>query len=419
MSVVNQMLNDLEQSKQTNKLLLDQGTVDSNTTRFKRSPFALLLMVIILVAVTAFVYAQNWRSQANQSGEQSFDKNTQAIGISNSESTVGLSAVGLSNDSKITSNQVDKGPTLSTIDKVESAENTTERATIISDALVTDALVTKVNSNASRLSQPQNLGRDNNDPRKEQHKDELAIQTIENESNYGAGSNREVEPQKDANKVSQEKIIAATRVPSNEKVQPLSANNKSVKSVSSQQYLENQLVEIDSLIGQGFLQLAKEKLLTLIPNNQKEVRLLERYAFVLSELNEQDELVEFLESNISQQVNVYHFKLMLARQHAKNKRWQTVIRITENIDSSHHDLLLMRALAFQQGNKHDMAIEAYRKLLVQDSNRGDWWIGLSISLENMNQNEAARRALERALTDSRLSDVQKNYIRNKIHNLAG
>lgn len=414
MSVVNQMLNDLEQSKQTNKLLLDQGTVDSNTTRFKRSPFALLLMVIILVAVTAFVYAQNWRSQANQSGEQSFDKNAQAIGISNSESTVGLSAVSQSRDSKITNNQVDKGPTLSTIDKVESAENTTERATIISDALVT-----KINSNASRLSQPQNLGRDNNDPRKEQHKDELAIQTIENESNHGAGSSREVEPQKDANKVSQEKIIAATRVPSNEKVQPLSTNNKSVKSVSSQQYLENQLVEIDSLIGQGFLQLAKEKLLTLIPNNQKEVRLLERYAFVLSELNEQDELVEFLESNISQQVNVYHFKLMLARQHAKNKRWQTVIRITENIDSSHHDLLLMRALAFQQSNKHDMAIEEYRKLLVQDSNRGDWWIGLSISLENMNQNEAARRALERALTDSRLSDVQKNYIRNKIHNLAG
>jgi len=414
MSVVNQMLNDLEQSKQTNKLLLDQGTVDSNTTRLKRSPFALLLMVIILVAVTAFVYAQNWKSQANQSGEQSFDKNTQAVGISNSESTVGLSAAIQSNDSKITSNQVDKAPTLSTIDKVESAENTTERATIKSDALVT-----KGNSNASRLSQSQNLGRDNNDLRKEQHKDELAIKTIENESNHGAGSNREVEPQKDANKDSQEKIIAATRVPSNEKVQPLSVNNKSVKSVSLQQYLENQLVEIDSLIGQGFLQLAKEKLLTLIPNNQKEVRLLERYAFVLSELNEQDELVEFLESNISQQVNVYHFKLMLARQHAKNKRWQTVIRITENIDSSHHDLLLMRALAFQQSNKHDMAIEEYRKLLVQDSNRGDWWIGLSISLENMNQNEAAKRALERALTDSRLSDVQKNYIRNKIHNLAG
>lgn len=74
---------------------------------------------------------------------------------------------------------------------------------------------------------------------------------------------------------------------------------------------------------------------------------------------------------------------------------------------------LLGALQQRQGND-TQAAAAYRQALTRAPQRGAWWMGLAISLERTQQPAAALEAYRRALADSALDEHVTGYVRGRI-----
>ncbi|MBI5463263.1 MAG: tetratricopeptide repeat protein [Gammaproteobacteria bacterium] len=77
---------------------------------------------------------------------------------------------------------------------------------------------------------------------------------------------------------------------------------------------------------------------------------------------------------------------------------------------------LLGALQQRRGNDAEAAT-AYRQALTRAPQRGTWWLGLAISLERSRQPAAALEAYRRALTDRALGDQVAGYVRGRIATL--
>ncbi|MBI5041496.1 MAG: tetratricopeptide repeat protein [Gammaproteobacteria bacterium] len=74
---------------------------------------------------------------------------------------------------------------------------------------------------------------------------------------------------------------------------------------------------------------------------------------------------------------------------------------------------LLGALQQRLGNDAQAA-NAYRQALTRAPQRGAWWLGLAISLERSQQPAAALEAYRRALTDAALDQHVVGYVRGRI-----
>ncbi len=77
---------------------------------------------------------------------------------------------------------------------------------------------------------------------------------------------------------------------------------------------------------------------------------------------------------------------------------------------------LLGALQQRLGN-HTLAATAYRQALARAPQRGAWWLGLAISLEGSQDPTAALAAYRRALADTSLDANVSGYVRSRIQAL--
>ncbi len=70
----------------------------------------------------------------------------------------------------------------------------------------------------------------------------------------------------------------------------------------------------------------------------------------------------------------------------------------------------LRAALEQQLGLHDAAAATYQSLLAHDSNQGAWWAGLGISLEARADVPAALAAYRTAINDRHLGDTVREYV---------
>ncbi len=85
------------------------------------------------------------------------------------------------------------------------------------------------------------------------------------------------------------------------------------------------------------------------------------------------------------------------------------------VDSDYHALL---AAIYQQSGDHLKAAATYRDLLRVNPRQGNWWIGLGISLEQLEKYTEARSAYERARNGPGLSENLKEYVAKRLNALA-
>lgn len=85
------------------------------------------------------------------------------------------------------------------------------------------------------------------------------------------------------------------------------------------------------------------------------------------------------------------------------------------VDSEYHALL---AAIYQQANYHLKAAATYRDLLRVNPRQGSWWIGLGISLEQLEKYTEARSAYERARNSPVLPKNLKEYAAKRLNALA-
>ncbi|MDR9435460.1 MAG: tetratricopeptide repeat protein [Thiohalophilus sp.] len=85
------------------------------------------------------------------------------------------------------------------------------------------------------------------------------------------------------------------------------------------------------------------------------------------------------------------------------------------VDRDYHALL---AAIYQQAGYHLKAAATYRDLLRVNPRQGNWWIGLGVSLEQLEKYTEARSAYERARNSPTLAESLKEYAAERLSALA-
>lgn len=78
--------------------------------------------------------------------------------------------------------------------------------------------------------------------------------------------------------------------------------------------------------------------------------------------------------------------------------------------------LALSAAIHARLDRHARAATLYTRALKQDASRGNWWLGLGLSLEQQGQTTGARKAYRRA-GDLPLADNVRAFVTKRIHSL--
>jgi MSHA biogenesis protein MshN len=115
-----------------------------------------------------------------------------------------------------------------------------------------------------------------------------------------------------------------------------------------------------------------------------------------------------------------NFRLMLARIYMQNKNKQQAYYYLKPYQpeiTGHIDYYAMLAGLAQNLGDLDTARSAYLKLTAHEPNRAKWWLGLGITADKSQQSELALTAYHKAQTMGQLSAASRNYIDTRITQL--
>lgn len=112
----------------------------------------------------------------------------------------------------------------------------------------------------------------------------------------------------------------------------------------------------------------------------------------------QDEAFALLKEGLALAPAQPQLALMLARLHAERQDWATAADTLKAAGAQAGDAEFQGfyAAILQRAGRHGDAVERYGLALRLAPNRGVWWMGLAISLEEIGQADAARTAFQRA-----------------------
>lgn len=115
------------------------------------------------------------------------------------------------------------------------------------------------------------------------------------------------------------------------------------------------------------------------------------------------------------------FKILLAKQLTNNKQYSSALAILIQTNKKDWSQTQYRLAGFlsQKTTNHSKAIEYYNHLLIINPNLGDVNMAVAISLEAINENKLAVLKFRRALEDNKLSDLQKQFINQRIAAIQG
>lgn len=83
------------------------------------------------------------------------------------------------------------------------------------------------------------------------------------------------------------------------------------------------------------------------------------------------------------------------------------------------DYYALLAAAFQKNNKPHEAAALYEKLVSAQPNQASWWLGLGMSREALGDKNATIEAYQQALAYQQLSPEVEGYVQNRISTLGG
>ena len=182
------------------------------------------------------------------------------------------------------------------------------------------------------------------------------------------------------------------------------------------------LAEALMLSRHGRIEDALIALASLVEDHPGFVPAREAYAHELLRRGEREPAERVLRGGLALNPREHRYALVLA--HVLYDRGATddalksllIAAPTVQQDVEYHAFIA--ALQQRQG-RHDAAIAAYRGVLAAAPDRGEWWMGLAISLAAQNRAPQAHSAFQRALVDRDLSDNLRDYAKREISRLSG
>ncbi len=193
-----------------------------------------------------------------------------------------------------------------------------------------------------------------------------------------------------------------------------------IKKVSPQQRAENEFGKANQAAQEGRVDdaLAGYEATLLIDSSHKEAR--RAWVGLLLGLKRNDEAERVLQRGLKRDPHDTSFAMLLARLQVERNdvslALETLQKALPDADGQ-ADYQAFVAALLQRQSRHDEAITHYQVALKLAPNNGIWLMGLGISLQVLQRNDAARDAYQRALATNSLSAQLQAYVQGRLKEL--
>lgn len=142
---------------------------------------------------------------------------------------------------------------------------------------------------------------------------------------------------------------------------------------------------------------------------------------VLVQSGRADQAQALLKEGLELMPGEVHFAMQYARILVGEGKVRPALEVLEQAEpdgSSMPEYLAFEGALWQRLGEHEHAVTAYRKALDADPDKGVWWMGLAISLEALQRRDDALDAFRIALHDPSLSAPLRRFVSARIDALS-
>lgn len=380
MSVVNQMLRDLENNQAANQSLKMQAVPQASNGLSKI--LIALLSIAVLLTLSWLGYQQF--QQQNQLQAQPNIVSEQPKPVENIKTPI-VAQEERVEDEVIPNNQPTQQASSATVKKVEQQAPPT--------LAVEKKLATKQKIAANKAAET----------------------TVDNSTSKPLPS----VPNK--NNAPTEKPVVKVANSATAKTSSVAPAQAGIKTQSLQTTLKKQLEDVkQNYQSDGYLS-ARQNLMQLL-DNHPDFHPARNLLFKLAKQSSEPNLSNWLQQAVKNYPKYSAYRLAAARYHFERNDFSNAEQLLTGIDrnySNYFSLVQMRALTRQKLNKHQLAILDYGEILKQTPNRGDVYLAMGISFDAMGNTTQAKRSFQNAMSDSRLTRRQLQFAESKINSYQG
>ena len=203
--------------------------------------------------------------------------------------------------------------------------------------------------------------------------------------------------------------------------EPASSFSKTNRSLSKDEQVRLEFSKASLLMQQGKVGKAKESLRQVLALDFAHLQARQTLAAVLFREQAYDEAIEVLELAGIQHPNHVPFRLLLARIYTERGQDPLAVDLLERMQPAvapNSEYYALLAALYQRGAQYKKAAEIYKKLLASFPSRAIWWMGLGLSLQSLQQNEDALAAYNKSLQTQGLTAELRRFINTRIAQLS-
>ena len=392
MSLVNQMLRDLEKQKQPGNQL-DLHAVATNSSSLTKLTIALFVSVLVLGTIW-WLDEDTGSATAQVSMDAHKPRTPEQAPAKSIPKTHSLSVT--SETQPLSSHKVTQTPP---------KELVTANKKIVSTSLDSSQQSTNIRQNSlptkSSNMKPGNLGSGAKDSGAI---DTEAVDVAVDKPNPKLGDAL-ITSDKSRQNNSPEKSVTSTQVKQKTLTSQLNRQLQQILAAQERVGIKQTIVQLEDLVKRN-------------PQFEKAHLSLIKLAWQTEDDALEDTLLFAIQQNPEQPA----FRIAAARYYLQQKNYsraESIIQAESGNTPISPSLLQVRALIYQKQNKHQLAVNDYALLLKQTKKKAGIYLALAISLEALGKVDKAEQSYRNALRENQLNSRQTEFVRNKLLYLKG
>ena len=193
--------------------------------------------------------------------------------------------------------------------------------------------------------------------------------------------------------------------------------NKKAVALTKDEQVRIAYAEASNTMQQGKTTAAKKLLRKVLLLDFTHIQARKTLATLLFREQQYDEAIEILELGRIQHPEDVSFTLLLARIHTERGQDPVAVDLLERITpdvASNSDFYALLAALYQRSAQYKKAAAVYEKLLRVYPGRAVWWMGLGLSLQSTERKQDALSAYKKALSAQGLTVELKRFIQKRM-----
>ncbi len=401
MSVINKMLKDLEQRQSENALDEISSVYRAPERKFK-SPLVLFLLVIVLGLLAAIGWLLlNKQDQARLESQQ-FSTNTKPVRLNTLTPSVKLEPTPKQNDDSYKREEQQQAARLANEKRLDEALNRQKQsASINSDNVNKPSNIPLSSGQAPIVVSPPKV-------KPVVIKPEASTRSI-NTTPLATESQSQVVPQ--TSKSLQPPAHQPTSKPALKII-------KSSQQYTPEQRLEMLMTKAQASYEKGYISEAIEQLNKVLSISDSHIQARNLLAVAWYGRGELQQAVSILNNGLSKYPNVELWRMTAAKVYFKENNIKGAFSYLEaDLPDASVEFYAMKASVARKLNLFDSAESAYAMLTKLQPKVGNWWLGLSISLDSQGKIEPAIKSYQMVLNVGGISQASMVFVQDRIQEL--